>query len=61
MEMILEPLAASPTFFIGFTIVLGMLIGSFLNVVAYRMPIMMDNDLRAECAAGSRSPWPSRC
>ena len=51
MDMILEPLAASPAFFIGFTIVLGLLIGSFLNVVAYRMPIMMDNALRAECVA----------
>ena len=30
--------------------VLGLLIGSFLNVVIYRVPIMMDNALRAECA-----------
>jgi leader peptidase (prepilin peptidase)/N-methyltransferase len=49
--MLLEPLAASPAFFIGFTVVLGLLIGSFLNVVIYRVPIMMDNELRAECAA----------
>lgn len=49
--MILEPLAAYPAFFIGFTVVLGMLIGSFLNVVIYRVPIMMDKALRAECAA----------
>jgi leader peptidase (prepilin peptidase)/N-methyltransferase len=50
-RMILEPLAAYPAFFIGFTVVLGMLIGSFLNVVIYRVPIMMDKALRAECAA----------
>jgi leader peptidase (prepilin peptidase)/N-methyltransferase len=49
--MIIEPLAASPAFFIGFAIVLGLLVGSFLNVVIYRVPIMMDNELRAECAA----------
>jgi leader peptidase (prepilin peptidase) / N-methyltransferase len=49
--MLLEPLAASPAFFVGFTVVLGLLIGSFLNVVIYRVPIMMDNELRAECAA----------
>ena len=30
---------------------LGLLIGSFLNVVIYRVPVMMDNALRAECAA----------
>jgi leader peptidase (prepilin peptidase)/N-methyltransferase len=49
--MLLEPLAAYPAFFIGFTVVLGLLIGSFLNVVIYRVPIMMDDALRAECAA----------
>jgi leader peptidase (prepilin peptidase)/N-methyltransferase len=49
--MILESLAAYPAFFIGLTVVLGLLIGSFLNVVIYRVPIMMDNALRAECAA----------
>ncbi|MEO8020164.1 MAG: A24 family peptidase [Pseudomonadota bacterium] len=51
MHMFFEPLAASPAFFIGFTVVLGLLIGSFLNVVIYRVPIMMDHALRAECAA----------
>ena len=49
--MIFEPLAASPALFIGFTVVLGLLIGSFLNVVIYRVPIMMDHELRTECAA----------
>jgi leader peptidase (prepilin peptidase)/N-methyltransferase len=38
IRMILEPLAAYPAFFIGFTLVLGLLIGSFLNVVIYRVP-----------------------
>ena len=50
MNILLEPLAVYPAFFIGFTIVVGLLIGSFLNVVIYRMPVMMDNALRAECA-----------
>ncbi len=36
--MLLEPLAAYPALFIGFTVVLGLLIGSFLNVVIYRVP-----------------------
>lgn len=31
----------SPTFFIGFTFVLSLLVGSFLNVVIYRTPVMM--------------------
>jgi leader peptidase (prepilin peptidase)/N-methyltransferase len=37
--------------FIALCVVLGLLIGSFLNVVIHRVPIMMDNELRAECAA----------
>jgi leader peptidase (prepilin peptidase) / N-methyltransferase len=47
----LDPLAASPALFIGCCVVLGLLVGSFLNVVIYRVPVMMDNALRAECAA----------
>ena len=46
---ILEPLAAIPALFIGVCVVLGLLIGSFLNVVIYRVPVMMENALRAEC------------
>ncbi|HEV7606888.1 MAG TPA: A24 family peptidase [Steroidobacteraceae bacterium] len=53
--MILEPLAASPMLFVGLTALLGLLVGSFLNVVIYRVPIMMDNELRAECAALGQS------
>lgn len=44
-------LAASPGWYIAICTVLGLLIGSFLNVVVHRVPIMMDNELRAECAA----------
>ena len=47
----LHTLAASPGLFIGCCVALGLLVGSFLNVVIYRVPIMMDNELRAECAA----------
>jgi leader peptidase (prepilin peptidase)/N-methyltransferase len=43
-------LAASPALFVSVCVVLGLLIGSFLNVVIHRVPIMMDNALRAECA-----------
>jgi leader peptidase (prepilin peptidase)/N-methyltransferase len=48
---ILEPFAAYPALFIGCSLVLGLLIGSFLNVVIFRVPVMMENALRAECAA----------
>jgi leader peptidase (prepilin peptidase)/N-methyltransferase len=48
---ILDMLAASAPMFIGVCATLGLLIGSFLNVIIYRVPIMMDSELRAECAA----------
>src|ERR1044072_3666821 len=44
-------LATHPALFITLSGVLGLLVGSFLNVVIHRLPIMMDNELRAECAA----------
>jgi leader peptidase (prepilin peptidase)/N-methyltransferase len=47
---ILQPLADFPALFIGCCVALGLLIGSFLNVVIYRVPIMMDQALRYECA-----------
>jgi leader peptidase (prepilin peptidase) / N-methyltransferase len=48
---ILDSIAATPALFILFVVVIGLLVGSFLNVVIYRVPIMMDNELRAECQA----------
>ncbi len=51
MHEFAEMLAAQPGLFITLCVVLGLLVGSFLNVVIHRMPIMMDNELRAECAA----------
>ncbi len=48
---ILEPLATQPALFITCCVVLGLLVGSFLNVVIYRVPVMMELALRAECAA----------
>jgi leader peptidase (prepilin peptidase)/N-methyltransferase len=47
---LLEILAASPALFVGFCLVLGMLVGSFLNVVIYRVPIILDRQWRAQCA-----------
>ena len=49
MEL-LQPLADFPALFIGTCVVLGLLIGSFLNVVIFRVPVMMDQALRHECA-----------
>jgi leader peptidase (prepilin peptidase)/N-methyltransferase len=45
---LVEFLAASPGFFVGSCLVFGLLIGSFLNVVIYRLPIMLEREWRAE-------------
>jgi len=47
---VLELLARSPETFVAFAFVIGLLIGSFLNVVIHRLPIMLDRQWRAECA-----------
>jgi leader peptidase (prepilin peptidase)/N-methyltransferase len=48
--MLLDALSASPTFFISAVLVLGLLVGSFLNVVIYRVPVMLEREWREQCA-----------
>jgi len=55
MMSAIELLATSPALFIGVCLVLGLLIGSFLNVVIYRLPIMLDRQWREQCAEISAS------
>lgn len=43
-------LASSPGLFVGVCFVLGLVVGSFLNVVIHRVPIMMERQWREECA-----------
>ena len=38
--------------------VLGLLVGSFLNVVVYRLPQMMERQWAAECAELAGKPAP---
>ena len=44
-------LHASNSMFIALVIVLGLLVGSFLNVVIYRLPLMMEREWQAQCDA----------
>ncbi len=46
---ILEFLASSQSAFIVVVGILGLLIGSFLNVVIYRLPIILQRDWKAQC------------
>jgi len=40
--------ASEPIWFAGSLFLLGLIIGSFLNVVIYRLPIMMEREWRAQ-------------
>jgi leader peptidase (prepilin peptidase)/N-methyltransferase len=46
----MELLSAEPALFAGLVFLLGLLVGSFLNVVIHRLPKMMEADWQAQCA-----------
>jgi leader peptidase (prepilin peptidase)/N-methyltransferase len=48
---VLELLAQSPTAFIAVALLVGLVVGSFLNVVIYRLPIMLERQWQGESAA----------
>ena len=49
MELLVEAFAGSPALLVGAVLLLGLLVGSFLNVVIHRVPIMLDREWRAQC------------
>ena len=50
MTQNLQSFFSDSTVFGVFCAVIGLLVGSFLNVVIHRLPKMMDNDWRSQCA-----------
>lgn len=58
----LQLLETSPGFYISLCVVLGLMVGSFLNVVIYRLPKILERDWQAQCAAltgASVAPLPT--
>jgi leader peptidase (prepilin peptidase)/N-methyltransferase len=49
LEPFLSLFEQYPVFYLGTLFVFGALIGSFLNVVIYRLPVMMHREWRSEC------------
>ena len=52
----LDLLAQSPAIFTAVAFAFALLIGSFLNVVIYRLPIMMEREWRAQCEELAETP-----
>src|SRR5690606_11259281 len=48
--MLVEFLATVPAAFVATALVVGLLVGSFLNVVIHRVPIMLERQWREQCA-----------
>jgi leader peptidase (prepilin peptidase)/N-methyltransferase len=48
--MMYEIFADAPLLFVGIIFLFSLLVGSFLNVVIYRLPIMMEREWRGQCA-----------
>ncbi|MCE5182640.1 MAG: A24 family peptidase [Betaproteobacteria bacterium] len=48
--MFFDTLQSSPIFFAGTATVLGLLVGSFLNVVIHRLPKMMEREWHTQCS-----------
>jgi leader peptidase (prepilin peptidase) / N-methyltransferase len=44
-----EVLRSSPTVFVTFSVIFGLMVGSFLNVVIHRLPKMMEREWHANC------------
>jgi leader peptidase (prepilin peptidase) / N-methyltransferase len=47
---LLELMQSVPTVFVGMCVMLGLIVGSFLNVVIYRLPKMMESGWKQQCA-----------
>jgi len=54
-----ELLSSSPLALVLLMAVLGLLVGSFLNVVGYRLPVMMERRWQLDCAELNSSSPPS--
>ena len=46
---LLTILDQNPIVYLPFLFVLGLIVGSFLNVVIYRLPVMMEREWRSDC------------
>lgn len=55
MTELFNLLQSSPLIFVSVCAILGLMVGSFLNVVIHRLPKMMERDWREQCAELAQS------
>lgn len=60
LEPVLSLLKTQPYFLQGVCLVLGLLVGSFLNVVIHRLPKMMEREWHANCLDLQGQPVPEQ-
>ncbi len=53
---VLELLASSPHLYLGVALTMGLVVGSFLNVVIHRLPIILERQWRAQCLEMAAPP-----
>ncbi|MFZ5555872.1 MAG: prepilin peptidase [Pseudomonadota bacterium] len=56
---LLTTFQAQPLLFVAVATLLGLIVGSFLNVVIYRLPLMMERDWQHQCAELRGEPAPA--
>jgi leader peptidase (prepilin peptidase) / N-methyltransferase len=56
LNQIIESFELFPWVFYSYITVIGLLVGSFLNVVIYRLPIMMQREWRSDCLEFLKQP-----
>ncbi len=49
MAALIDLLQQNPAIFIGIVTTVSLMVGSFLNVVIYRLPVMMEREWHAQC------------
>jgi leader peptidase (prepilin peptidase)/N-methyltransferase len=57
MQAFFYLMAEFPAFFMGFVFIVSLMVGSFLNVVIYRLPVMMEQSWKAEIAEYTASQY----
>jgi leader peptidase (prepilin peptidase)/N-methyltransferase len=59
MDAIFQLMADSPPFFLSFVFIVSLMVGSFLNVVIYRLPVMMERSWKADFQAHFETDLPT--